>query len=168
MEYLLVMSLSGTTSACSCILLRYLMKGGIPAGMQYFLLKISVLYYLIPLPFLRKWYQDILVDLIGFRLIKDGDINIFGRRSYRIAYVDGSVYINHHMKIQLAVVTVWVLVAVFFLMTGLYHYILTKKSVTGCTNNINMKQEGIEVVRRIVPRRLKHEGRGYYTMAGSY
>lgn len=164
MEYLLVMSLSGTTSACSCILLRYLMKGGIPAGMQYFLLKISVLYYLIPLPFVRKWYQDILVDLIGFRLIKDGDINIFGRRSYRIAYVDGSVYINHHMKIQLAVVTVWVLVAVFFLLTELYHYIETKKSVTGCTNNINMKQEVIEVERRIGPCRLTQEVRVYYTM----
>lgn len=164
MEYLLVMSLSGTTSACSCILLRYLMKGGIPAGMQYLLLKISVLYYLIPLPFVRKWYQDILVNLIGFRLIKDGDINLFGRRSYRIAYVDGLVYINHHMKIQLAVVTVWVLVAVFFLLTELYHYIETKKSVTGCTNNINMKQEVIEVERRIGPCRLTQEVRVYYTM----
>ena len=164
MEYLLVMSLSGTTSACSCILLRYLMKGGIPAGMQYLLLRISVLYYLIPLPFLRKWYQDILVNLIGFRLIKDGDINIFGRRSYRIAYVDGSVYINHHMKIQVAVVTVWVLVAVFFLLAELYHYIETKKSVTGCTNNINMKQEVVEVERRIGPCRLTQEVRVYYTM----
>lgn len=76
MEYLLVMSISGTTSACICILLKYLMKDRISAGMQYLLLKISVLYYLIPLPFLKKWYQDMLVCLIGFRFIEDGDINI--------------------------------------------------------------------------------------------
>ena len=105
-----------------------------------------------------------MVNLIGFRLIKDGDINLFGRRSYRIAYVDGLVYINHHMKIQMAVVTVWVLVAVFFLLAELYHYIETKKSVTGCTNNINMKQEVIEVERRIGPCRLTQEVRVYYTM----
>ena len=97
MEYLIVMSISGTTSACICILLRYLMKDRISAGMQYLLLKISVLYYLIPLPFLKKWYQDMLVYLFGFRFIEDGDINILGRISYRIAYVNDSVYINKHM-----------------------------------------------------------------------
>lgn len=164
MEYLLVMSLSGTTSACSCILLRYLMKGGIPAGMQYLLLKIAVLYYLIPLPFVRKWYRDILVDLIGFRLIEDGDINIFGRRSYRIAYVDGSVYINLHMKIQMAVVTVWVLVAVFFLLNELYHYIKTKKFVISCINNMNMKREVIKVERRIGSCRLTQKVMVYYVL----
>lgn len=149
MEYLLVMSISGTTSACICILLKYLMKDRISAGMQYLLLKISVLYYLIPLPFLKKWYQDMLVCLIGFRFLEDGDINILGRMSYRIAYVNGSVYINKHMQIQIAAVTVWMLVAIFILLIELYNYIKTKKFVVSCINKINVEQEVIKVERRI-------------------
>ncbi|MDE6619913.1 MAG: M56 family metallopeptidase [Lachnospiraceae bacterium] len=164
MEYLLVMSLSGTTSAYICILLRYLMKGRISAEIQYLLLKISVLYYLIPLPFLRKWYRDILVDFIGFRLIEDGDINILGRMSYRIAYVDGSVYINNYMKIQMAVVTVWMLAAIFILLISYYHYMKTRKFVISCINKINMEQEVIKVARRIGLCGLTQKVTVYYTL----
>lgn len=164
MEYLLVMSLSGTASAGICILLTYVMKDRISVGMQYLLLKISVLYYLIPLPFLRKWYQDILVNFSEFTLIEDGDINIFKRMSYRIAYVDGSVYINHYMKIQMAAVTVWMLAAIFFLLTELYHYIKTRKFVISCITNVNMKQEAIAVERRIGPCRLTQEVMVYYVL----
>lgn len=164
MEYLLVMSISGTTSACICILLKYLMKDRISAGMQYLLLKISVLYYLIPLPFLKKWYQDMLVCLIGFRFIEDGDINILGRMSYRIAYVNGSVYINKHMQIQIAAVTVWILVGIFILLIELYHYIKTKKVVISCINKINVEQEVITVERRIGLYRLTQKVMVYYVL----
>lgn len=164
MEYLLVMSISGTTSACICILLKYLLKDSISAGMQYLLFKISVLYYLIPLPFLKKWYQDMLVCLIGFRFIEDRDINILGRMSYRIAYVNGSVYINKHMQIQIAAVTVWMLVAIFILLIELYHYIKIKKFVISCINKINMEQEVITVERRIGLYRLTRKVMVYYVL----
>ena len=164
MEYLLVMSISGTTSACIYILLKYLMKDRISAGMQYLLLKISILYYLIPLPFLKKWYQDMLVCLIGFRFIEDGDINILGRMSYRIAYVNGSVYINKHMQIQIAAVTVWILVGIFILLIELYHYIKTKKFVISCINKINVEQEVITVERRIGLYRLTQKVMVYYVL----
>ena len=162
MEYLLVMSLSGTTSACICILLGYLMKGRISAEMQYLLLKISILYYLIPLPFLKKQYQDILVHLTGFRFIKDGDINILGHRSYRMARVNGSVYINDYLKIHMAVAAVWMLAAIFILLVELYHYIKTRKYVVSCIHHVNMKQEVIDVERRIGPCRLTQKVMVYY------
>lgn len=164
MEYLLIMSISGTTSACICILLKYLMKDRVSAGMQYLLLKISVLYYLIPLPFLKKWYQDMLVCLMGFRFIEDGDINILGRMSYRIAYVNGSVYINKHMQIQIAAVTVWMLVGIFVLLIELYHYIKTKKFVISCINKINVEQEVITVERSIGLYRLTQKVMVYYVL----
>ncbi|MCX4377527.1 MAG: M56 family metallopeptidase [Lachnospiraceae bacterium] len=164
MEYLLVMSISGTTSACICILLRYLMKDRISAGMQYLLLKISVLYYLIPLPFLKKWYQDMLVYLFGFRFIEDGDINILGRISYRIAYVNDSVYINKHMQIQIVAVTVWMLVTIFILLIELYNYIKTKKFVISCINKINVEQEVIKVEKRIGLCRLTQKVKVYYVL----
>ncbi len=164
MEYLLIMSISGTTSACICILLKYLMKDRVSAGMQYLLLKIAILYYLIPLPFLKKWYQDMLVCLMGFRFIEDGDINILGRMSYRIAYVNGSVYINKHMQIQIAAVTVWILVGIFILLIELYHYIKTKKFVISCINKINVEQDVITVERRIGLYRLTQKVMVYYVL----
>ncbi|MDE5698568.1 MAG: M56 family metallopeptidase [Lachnospiraceae bacterium] len=158
------MSISGTTSACICILLKYLMKDRVSAGMQYLLLKIAILYYLIPLPFLKKWYQDMLVCLMGFRFIEDGDINILGRMSYRIAYVNGSVYINKHMQIQIAAVTVWILVGIFILLIELYHYIKTKKFVISCINKINVEQDVITVERRIGLYRLTQKVMVYYVL----
>lgn len=53
MEYLLVMSLSGSTMTGIYLLLRYLFKGKISARLYYLLAKVAVIYYLIPLPFLK-------------------------------------------------------------------------------------------------------------------
>ncbi len=57
MEYLLVMSLSGSTMTGIYLLLRYLFKGKISARLYYLLAKVAVIYYLIPLPFLKGWYK---------------------------------------------------------------------------------------------------------------
>lgn len=58
MEYLLVMVLSGTTMTVMYLLLRRLLKKKLCAKAYYFLAKVAVLYYLIPLPFLKSWYRD--------------------------------------------------------------------------------------------------------------
>lgn len=152
MEYLLVMSLSGTTVVCVCILLKYLMKGRIPVRLQYLLLKISILYYLIPLPFIKEWYRKIVMEITGIRY--HGVMDTSGHRSYQIAHVNGSTYINNYMKMQFVAVTVWILISLFLFLIDLYDYFKKRKTLINYINNMNVESE-VRTVKR---------GRGYFRL----
>lgn len=143
MEYLLVMSLSGTTVMCVCIMIRYLLKDRIPARLHYLLLRISVLYYLIPLPFLKGWYQKIFTCLSGDRY--RGISNVLPRWSYYIIQANGQLYPSIHMKIQVIVLVVWVLTAAVLFMITLYDYTGTSKTLINYINSIKLKSEMISV-----------------------
>lgn len=162
MEYLLVMSFSGTTVVCLYILLRHIIKSSIPAVLQYLLLKISILYYLIPLPFLKSWYRNFWVNVCGLR--ERIGIDIFGHMSYRIAYIDNSMYINNYMKIQMIILTVWILISCCLFMMELYNYFKKKKFVISCIKNINAEPEVIEVERGIGACRLTQKVIVYYAL----
>ncbi len=56
MEYILVMSLAGSTMTLVYLIAKLLRKR-IPARLHYLLAKMAVLYYLIPLPFLKSGYK---------------------------------------------------------------------------------------------------------------
>lgn len=63
MEYLLVMSLSGSTMTGIHLLLWYLLKDKICARFYNLLARVAILYYLIPLPYLKKYYIAVFRDL---------------------------------------------------------------------------------------------------------
>ena len=52
MENLLVMSLSGTTMTVICLFIRYRFKDTVSNNLEYLLNKLSILFYIVPLPFL--------------------------------------------------------------------------------------------------------------------
>lgn len=54
MKYLLIMSLSGSTMVVIYMLSRGLWRGKMSARLQYLFIKAAMLYYLIPLPFVKK------------------------------------------------------------------------------------------------------------------
>lgn len=164
MEYLLAMSLSGTTAACVCILCRFVLKGKIPARLQYILLKISVLYYLIPLPFLRDWYWKILMEVTGIRLPLDRAVSTCRKHSYFIAYADDSVFINNYMKVQIAAAAVWILISVLFFLVELFNYIGKRKLVMDCIKNLGMEPEKTEIERGLGRCRFSQKITVYYEL----
>lgn len=56
MKYLLIMSFSGSTMVVIYMLFRILLRDQMPARLQYLLVKVAALFYLIPLPFVKDWY----------------------------------------------------------------------------------------------------------------
>ncbi len=74
----------------------------------------------------------------------------------------GLAEINDYMKIHMAVAAVWMLAAIFILLVELYHSIKTRKYVVNCIHHVNMKQEAIEVERRMEPCRLTQKVMVYY------
>ena len=57
MNIVLTMSLSGSVSFLFFLLFRYGFWKKIGVCWQYVLMRITILYYLVPLPFLKKFYS---------------------------------------------------------------------------------------------------------------
>lgn len=120
MEYLLVMALSGTTMTAMYLLLRRLLKKKLCANAYYFLAKAAVLYYLIPLPFLKSWYRDLVPTAMLERRM--GLDRIALTWTNVAVHVHGNLHVNSYAVIQMVVAGVWFLGACGRLVKRLVRY----------------------------------------------
>lgn len=107
MEYLLVMALSGSTMTCLYLLLRCLLRERLCAGTYYLLAKAAVLYYLIPLPFLKEWYRNAISEAVLRTRMEADRIPLVWTR-YEI-HTDVDHYVNVYTVIQMVAAIVWLL-----------------------------------------------------------
>lgn len=107
MEYLLVMSISGGVMTGIYWMLWYLLKDRICARLYDLLARVAILYFLLPLPYLKKCY----VAVLRF-LLPDGSIGIsrvpLTWRNH-IVHAEGSLHVNDYAGIQTALAIVWML-----------------------------------------------------------
>lgn len=120
MEYLLVMSLSGSTMTGIYLLLRCLLRKKGCARYCYWLAKAAVLYYLIPLPFLKEWYRKALRVVIPKKQTKNVQIPL--RWKNYVVYGEEKPYLNIYAKLQITIIILWLLVACFLLLRQLLEY----------------------------------------------
>lgn len=145
MEYLLIMSLSGSIMTGIYVLARHLFGGRMSARLQYLLAKASVLYYLIPLPFLKEWYEKLIMDHTGIRLTPvSGTI---AGQSYYIIHSNGNEYFSIYMKLQIIAVTIWALIAFGLFLYELYDYVRTGNGLKIYINNLKVDSEIIVLKR---------------------
>lgn len=107
MEYLLVMALSGSTMTCLYLLVRRLLRERLCAGTYYLLAKAAVLYYLIPLPFLKSWYREAVPETLWRARKEDNRIPLVWTR-YEI-HTEMDHYVNVYTVIQMTLAVVWLL-----------------------------------------------------------
>ncbi|MBD5449276.1 MAG: M56 family metallopeptidase [Lachnospiraceae bacterium] len=139
MKYLLVMSFSGSTMAGIYMLLRFLFKDNMSARQQYLFVRAAMLYYLIPLPFMKKWYESIAGYLFPEKGTKAIQISMIWQ-GYAV-YANGKIYINHYLKIQLIVIFLWLLLSFFLLLFRVTDYIRTRKLILSYADRIITKKE---------------------------
>lgn len=120
MEYLLVMALSGTTMTVMYLLLRRLLKKKLCAKAYYFLAKVAVLYYLIPLPFLKSWYRDMVPTAVLERRMGLDRISLTWTNV--AVHAHGNLHVNSYAVIQTALAVVWFLGACVRLVKRLVRY----------------------------------------------
>lgn len=131
MEYLLVMTISGSTMTVVCGLVMCLMKNKVSARMNYLLAKAAVLYYLIPLPFLKGLYGRIFRVILPEAEMEIAHIPL-ARTSYTVN-ADGSIYLNRYAGIQIGMIAGWLLVAVILMARRLVKYLRTARWISGYT-----------------------------------
>lgn len=134
MEYLLMMTASGSTMTACCWILRRLLRGKISANYYYLLAKAAVLYYLIPLPFLKRWYGEAIRIIVPERqiaMVKMEIAQIPLTRTKYIVRTDGKTYVNNYMELQIILVFLWLTVACLLMLRELRKYIRTARLVAG-------------------------------------
>ena len=139
MEYLLVMSFSGSVMVGIYMLLHWFLKDKMSARLQYLLAKAAVLYYLLPLPFLKKWYGKLAASLMPERTM--GVIRIFIKWENYIIRANGKLYFNKYLKMQIVILSVWVFIAFLLLILKFIDYLRTKQKIHDGINMIGTENE---------------------------
>lgn len=121
MEYLLVMTISGSTMTCLYLISRRLLRERLCAGVYYFLAKAAVLYYLIPLPFVKSWYREILPSVVWQKRREPERILLNWTNHTVLA--DGGLHVNVYALLQAVVAVIWILGACVRLMRRLKEYL---------------------------------------------
>lgn len=133
MNYLLVMSLSG-----SCLYLFYLCINKfwgkhMLKRWEYILLKITILYYLLPIPFLKKVYVNFGKRFIGYDPLEKGIIEM----KYVILKEGENLYYNDNYKRQLMVGIIWCIGAAIVFLVYLLKYLKFRRRVMRCCVCVN-------------------------------
>ncbi|MCM1268429.1 MAG: M56 family metallopeptidase [Bacteroidales bacterium] len=125
MEYILVMALSGTTMTLLYLAAHRILKEKFSARAYYLLARAAVIYYLIPLPYLKKWYKDALQFLLPEDMRRASQIPLTVT-NYAV-HAEGKLYANIFAWIQAAAVIVWVAGACFVIVKRLTEYVRTAR-----------------------------------------
>ncbi len=139
MEYLLVMALSGSTMTCLYLLVRRLLRERLCAGTYYLLAKAAVLYYLIPLPFLKTWYLDVVPKTIWENRKEPARIPLVLTKHTVLA--SGDLRVNSYVVIQMAIAIVWLLGACVLLTRRLIVYLRITRRFAGYAETKMTDQE---------------------------
>lgn len=127
MEYLLVMSLSGSTMTGIYLILRCLLRNKGCARSYYWFAKAAVLYYLIPLPFLKTWYRDIRRIILPEKQTESVRIPL--KWTNYVVRGEEKSYLNIYARLQMTVIVVWLLVVCVLLLRQLVEYVRTVRLI---------------------------------------
>ena len=149
MEYLLVMTLSGGTMTVCGWILRRLFRNRISANLYYMMAKAAVLYYLVPLPFLKSWYGKVIHAVLPEGQSETVEMEISQVSLTWTKYIvrtDGKMYVNNYMGIQMTVVLIWLAVACFLMMRELVKHVRKLRLVAGYAETL-IRHEMVHIRR---------------------
>ncbi len=132
MEYLLMMALSGSTMTVIYLTMRRVLQNRVSARLYYLLVRAAVLYYLIPLPFLKGWYREVL-----YRIMPPGQTGIVQTSltwTKHVVYADGKRYVSTYTFLQASAAVVWLLVVCLLMAGMLRDYVKTSRVIMKCAD----------------------------------
>lgn len=140
MNYILTMSLSGS---CLFILyqgVRLCIKGMLPEGWYYGILKVVMLYFLLPLPWLKKgylWLAEHLEPHAGVKAV----IN-YSRQDWVLLQGENGWRFNDTMRIQVVILGVWMGGAVIAGLVLFVYYLKHKRKLQSLCEGAEKEASG--------------------------
>lgn len=129
MEYLLVMSLSGSTMTSMHLLLRLLLKDKTCARFYDLFARVAILYYLIPLPYLKRYYAAAFRVIWPESSLEISRVPLTWRN--HIVHAEGTMHVNVFAGMQTAAVIVWMLGVCVLLAGQVTEYVLLARAAAG-------------------------------------
>lgn len=122
MEYLLVMSLSGSTMTVVYLILRRLFKYKISARLYDLLARVAILYYLVPLPYLKKCYVAVIRFFWPESPARISRVPLTWRN--HIVHAEGTLHVNIFAMIQTAAAVVWLAGICILMVRQMVEYVM--------------------------------------------
>ena len=134
MQYIIVMTLSGSIIMLVFLALELCARGRICAGQGYLMLKIATAFYLIPLVPLKALYRDLWVWLINRvpALVPERRQEAIYEK-YVIFHTGELDIYNKKLVVMTAIAVVWSLVACTVLLYGIFRSLRELKRIESCS-----------------------------------
>lgn len=116
------------------LLLRRLLWHKISARVLYLLAKSAILYYLIPLPFLKRWYKEAIQAFLWKNQMEAAHISL-AWTNYAV-HVEGGLHVNIYARIQVLLVLVWLAGASFRIAKQVSEYTRLTRRFAVCAERI--------------------------------
>lgn len=139
MEYLLVMSLSGSTMTGMYLLLRCLLGDRVSARLYYLIIRGAVLFYLIPLPFLKGWYRKIIRVSLPARQIERIWIPVGWTNN--VMHVGSEAYVNNYEAAQTIVAGVWLFIVGILMLGWILKYLRIRRQIDKYTGTVMTEEQ---------------------------
>lgn len=92
------------------------------AKWKYLCLKISVLFFLVPLPFMKNEYRTVINNLFPENSVFEIE-NFYGFKSHVVVFSEGKPYMSTGYQYDMILVLIWILAAVIIMgVRGVYQY----------------------------------------------
>lgn len=127
MEYLLIMSLSGSTMMGLYLLLKHLLKDNVCSRLYYLIIKEVVLFFLIPLPFLKDWYRKMIRMIMPEVQVKGVEIPVAWTKY--VVHAGEETYFNTYAIVQTIVVVIWLLIACTLMVRMFFKYFRIRQAI---------------------------------------
>lgn len=158
MEYILVMSLSGSLLLACCLLLERISAKPLSQSAQYMLLKVALFYFAVPLAPLGKFYREIASKLPIRKILEVQN----GRIEFKEFVHEGSSYLNTaYMKILL-ITGIWLMVCLCILAVKLVRYQRARRKILS-VSNCCLEEADLALLKELKARHgIKRQVRLYY------
>ena len=138
MEYLLVMSLSGSTMMGLYLLLKFLLRDKVSTRLYYLIIKEAVLFFLIPLPFLKGWYRKVIRIAMPNVQMKGVEIPVTWTKY--VVHAGDKMYVNTYAAVQTIVVVIWLIIACTIMVRMFLKYFRIRQAI--------LKYKGTEMTEK--------------------
>ena len=130
MEYLFNMGLAGSTMWILYLLIKLFAKDKLCDRYRYVMLKCILVYYLIPIPFMKRLYRFIWKHIAASKDMQQWSVQYKGE--YRVLFVENQMYLSQPLRMQLIIGGVWIIIGMTILAYKIKKYLTQRRILLRC------------------------------------
>lgn len=129
MNYILTLCLSGSVMGLMYFAIKYVVSSRLSAEWQYRIIKGVILFYLLPLPFLKKIYVAALNRIMRKEQPVQGLLQIYQDKSL-IVFQEGKFTFNESFRIQFRMLLIWLAITTCVILWQGVRYLINRQRLS--------------------------------------